>query len=471
MHALRVSTLGGVWVGLLLSVSFLSAALAQPPPSNRPNFVVILLDDLRADALGCTGHPFVRTPHLDRLAASGARFTSAFATTPLCVPSRASFLTGQYPHAHGVKVATSANIPLSHRLITFPQLLQAAGYETAFIGKWHIGNTAEPRPGFDRWVSFEGQGVYVDPELNRDGKVEKRQGYTTDLLTDEAVTFITSPHPRPFLTYLSHKAVHAPFVPASRHREAFAHVRIPRPSSETDKPSDKPVLSRPGVWMDPKDTDTYTSEQNVRDQLACLLAVDDGVGRVLEALERTGQRQNTVVIFSSDHGYFWGEHGLGGKHGPYEEALRIPLLVSYPAMVRPGLKPAGFALSIDLAPTLLDLAGVAIPSWIQGRSLVPVLRNEQTRVRTRFLAEFFLGETTDATPRFPDWQAVRDERWKFVRYSGLPGMEELYDLKTDPQERKNLATDRAHAAQVASLVRSLEELLAERPEPAVRRDR
>ncbi|MDO8632869.1 MAG: sulfatase-like hydrolase/transferase, partial [Phycisphaerales bacterium] len=358
-----------------------------------------------------------------------------------CVPSRASFLTGQYPHTHGVKVATAANIPASHQLPTFPRMLRVAGYDTAFIGKWHVGNTADPRPGFDFWVSFEGQGVYVDPVFNRDGKVERRKGYTTDLLTDEAISFIERFRQKPFLVYLSHKAVHAPFVPAERHRNIFADVRIPRPASEADGSKGKPVLARPGVWMDPADTDTHTSEQNVRDQLGCLLAVDDGVGRIMASLERTGQRRDTIVVFTSDHGYFWGEHGLGGKHGPYEEALRIPLLISHPSRIRPGLRPSGFALSIDLAPTLLAAAGVTIPSSIEGRSLLPILHGQAVSWRTQFAAEFFLGTTTDATPRFPDWQAVRDQRWKFVRYPELPGMEELYDLAADPQERTNLATN------------------------------
>ena len=202
-------------------------AIAEECP--RPNVVIILMDDLRADALGCAGHPFVKTPNIDRIANEGATFRNAFVTTPLCLPSRASFLTGQYAHSHRVQVrGTTANLELSHKLPIFPKSLQQSGYETAFIGKWHIGDDDAPRPGFDRWISFRSQGEFIDPELNIDGRRAKTRGYMTDILTDHAVDFVGATHQKPYLLYLSHKAVHAPFTPATRHANRFADRTIQR---------------------------------------------------------------------------------------------------------------------------------------------------------------------------------------------------------------------------------------------------
>ncbi|MBX6314203.1 MAG: sulfatase-like hydrolase/transferase, partial [Isosphaeraceae bacterium] len=214
-----------LWIGLALAGS---VTAAEAPA--RPNIVFILVDDLRWDALGCTGHPFAETPNIDRIAREGVNFRNAFVTTPLCSPSRASFLTGRYVHAHGVK-GNGDNSALSHRLVTFPRLLHDAGYETAFIGKWHMGTDDSPRPGFDRWVSFKGQGQYNDPILNVDGEAKKVEGYMTDLLNDHAVAFLKRSHEKPFLLYLSHKAVHGPFTPAERHKDLYADRTITRPES------------------------------------------------------------------------------------------------------------------------------------------------------------------------------------------------------------------------------------------------
>ena len=418
----------------------------------RPNIVFILIDDLRWDALGVAGHPFARTPHIDRIAMEGANFKNAFVTTPLCFPSRASILTGQYAHRHGIKLGPD-RAARSHKMVTFPLLLQGAGYATGFIGKWHLGNDEQPAPGIDRWVSFREQGEFIDPELNVDGRFQKTKGYLTDLLTDHAVEFIRRPRTKPFLVYLSHKAVHAPFVPAERHRELFTDVPIVRAASARDKWEGKPVLRRPGVTLRANDTDVHTTDANIRDQLRCLMSVDDGVQRVFEALEETRQLDRTLIVFTSDNGYFWGEHGLGGKHGPYEEAIRVPLLVRYPKLIRPGTVIDSLALNIDFAPTFLAAANVAVPDDMQGRSLLPLLRGDMTAARTSFLAEFFLGS---GTPRFPTWQAVRDARWKYVRYVGMPDMDELYDLQADPLEMTNLV----HAPAAQSALRALQAELA-----------
>ncbi|MDZ4686196.1 MAG: sulfatase [Planctomycetaceae bacterium] len=449
----------------LMELFLVALALAKTPcfardaveSPGRPNIVFILIDDLRWDALGGTGHPFVKTPNIDRIGSEGARFRNAFVTTPLCLPSRASFLTGQYPHTHGV-TGTADHRARSYELPTFPRLLRPAGYETAFMGKWHIGDDAGPRPGFDRWVSFKGQGEYVDPEINADGQASKASGYLTDILTGHAVEFIQRPRAKPFLLYLAHKAVHAPFVPAERHKHLFADVPIVRAPSAKDTWEGKPVLRRPVIKLSPKDPDVHSSDEMIRNQLRCLMAVDEGVKRIFDALERTKQLDQTLIVFTSDHGYFWGEHDLGGKHGPYEEALRIPLLMRYPKLIKPGTTLDQFALSVDLAPTLLELADVPPPDTMQGRSLLPLLKGNTAGARTSFLAEFFLGNGTN---RFPNWQAIRTERWKYIRYTDLPEMDELYDLQTDRGEMQNRIDDPKSATTLVELKTELERLLRE----------
>ncbi|HUR57458.1 MAG TPA: sulfatase [Opitutaceae bacterium] len=442
---------------LLLGASVLSATPMRGA-DDRPNILFVLLDDLRWDALGATGHPAIKTPAIDRIAKEGMTFRNAFVTTPVCFPSRASFLTGQYTHRHGIKVGKDCG-PQSHALITFPLLLQRAGYRSGFFGKWHLGgDTGAPPPGFDRWVGLKEQGEYINPLLNIDGRMERVEGYLTDLLSDQVIDFIRQPATKPFLAYLSHKAPHAPFTPAERHKALFADMPIVRASSSTDAWEGKPVLRRPGVKLNPRDPDVTTTDENIRDQLRCIMAVEEGMQRILQTLESTGQIDRTVIVFTSDNGYFWGEHGLGGKHGPYEEALRVPLLVRYPPLIKAGARTDALALNIDIAPTLLALAGVPAEPGMQGLSLMPILRGEARAVRTSFLAEFYLGT---GTARFLTWRAVRDERWKYVRYTGHPEMDELYDLQADPAEMKNLVDDPAGNPRVPGLQREMARLLAD----------
>src|SRR5712692_7644988 len=263
------------FTGRLSRRAFLTLPLAAAAP-RRPNVVFILLDDLRWDELGSTGHPFASTPHSDRLAREGALFTNAFATTPLCSPSRASFLTGQYPHTHGIKDNTNRSAR-SHQLITWPRRLHESGYETAFLGKWHMGNDDSPRPGFDYWVSFRGQGECINPDLNVNGNEVKSRGYITDLLTDHAVEFLERRRERPFCLYLAHKAIHPNvtqrddgsvvgnisgaegFIPAERHRTLYAGQPLPHRKNYGQPPQDKPALARPIAGLPPLGPQTVTS--------------------------------------------------------------------------------------------------------------------------------------------------------------------------------------------------------------------
>ncbi|MBK5292785.1 MAG: sulfatase [Acidobacteriia bacterium] len=427
-----------------------ATAIAGAQPA-RPNIVFILVDDLRWDALGCAGHPFARTPHIDRIAREGARFRNAFVTTPLCSPSRGCFLTGRYVHAHGV-TGNGDNAALSHQLITFPRLLHDAGYETGCFGKWHMGTDDSPRPGFDQWVSFIGQGRYDNPPMNINGKRVQTDGYMTDLLGGHAVDFLRRKREKPFCLYMAHKAVHGPFTPAERHKSDYSSNPITRSANAKDGLSGKPALTR---MLDGKPATVPgggSSDELIRNQLRCMNAVDDSVGAMLKALEETGQLDNTLVLFTSDNGYFWGEHGLGDKRWAYEESIRIPMIARFPGRIAPGSVLSEDVLSIDIAPTMLDLARVRVPSNVHGRSILPLFGKKQPRWRQSFLFEYFEEKQF---PRTPSWQGVRTPDWKYVRYTGLDGMDELYHLESDPLEMKNLIGEAGAKSTLEKLTREL----------------
>jgi N-acetylglucosamine-6-sulfatase len=426
----------------------------------RPNFVFVLMDDLRWDELRCMGNPIAETPNIDRLAREGALFQNAFVTTPLCSPSRASFLTGLYAHAHGIR-DNRARDAESHKLMTFPRMLHDASYETGFVGKFHMGNDDSPRPGFDYWASFKGQGTYHNPELNVNGKMAPTEGYTTDILSQRAVSFIGRRHTRPFFLWLAHKAVHpelvqrddgsiddpngGKFIPAERHKSLYAGQPVPHSPSVGIPPKDKPALARKVGELPPLGPSTGTDDETIRNRLRMLKAVDEGMGEILRALERTGQLDRTVVIFTSDEGYFFGEHGLSiERRLSYEESARIPMLVRYPKLARAGSRVDGFALGIDIAPTVLDLAGVKPAYAMHGRSLVPLLRGDAAGWRKSFLIEYF-SDTTMARMSHMGYQALRTERWKYIHYTELEGMDELYDLGKDPYEMRNVIREQAAA--------------------------
>jgi arylsulfatase A-like enzyme len=470
---------------VILLAALLTVACAAPTPTQnaapspaqprRPNMVVILVDDMRWDEMRIAGHPFIETPNMDRLAREGARFTNAFATTPLCSPSRGSLLTGQYPHTNGIIDNTARP---SHALPVFPLALQKAGYRTAFFGKWHMGTDDSPRPGFDHWVAMPGQGEAIDPSLNVDGKRVNGKGYTTDLLTDYAAQFMGRPSEQPFLVYLAHKAIHpnviqrddgslAPipgqpggFVAADRHRDRYKGRAMPRRANAFKPPVGKPALLRQIDKLPPLGPKTATTDEEIRGRIEMLLAVDDSLGTILSALERMGVLDNTMVVFTSDHGYFYGEHGLNEERRlAYEETIRIPLVVRYPALAKAGSTLPEMALTIDLAPTLLEVAGLQPGAEIQGRSLVPVLKQEAREWRSSFLIEYFT-DTVFPRVRNMGYVAVRTGRHKYINYRELQGMDELYDLEADPYEMTNLigrSDARELLAQMQSQLRRLME--------------
>jgi len=462
--------IAGIIVPLLLLISSCNND-EEEDPQQLPNIIFILVDDMRWDQLGLTGHPFAKTPNIDRIGKEGVTFNNAFVCTPLCSPSRASFLTGQYPHKHRIINNDRNGLSfISHKLITFPQMLRRAGYETAFIGKWHMGDDDTRRPGFDHWISFRAQGLFIDPVVNINGQRKQYTGYMTDLLNQLTKEYLQEKHTKPFLLYLSHKAVHAPFLPAKRHENLYTSQKYTPPLNAGDDLSGKPALNRklppvdkltiPGATPEPAEPRfgrSQSHEDIFLDHLRCLSSVDEGIGMIFDVLEQQGELDNTLIIFASDNGFLFGEHGLFlNKRVPYEESLRIPILMRYPKLIKSGIHRNQMVLNVDIAPTLYNLAGVKSPVPIHGKSLLPVIKDATYNLRSDFLAEYYLEKIT---PLYAYWQAVRSERWKYIRYPELPGMDELYDLQNDPGELNNLFYSTKYQTTVTQMQIRLKQLL------------
>ncbi|TVP96785.1 MAG: DUF4976 domain-containing protein [Planctomycetaceae bacterium] len=441
--------------------------------AQKRNILFILVDDQRWDALGCLGHPFLKTPAADSLAAGGVRFANAYVTTSLCSPSRASILTGLYAHTHRV-VDNQSGMPDGLRF--FSEDLQEAGYRTAFVGKWHMGHSSdEPRRGWDHWVSFVGQGHYF-PDLpsgrkamlNVDGKRVSQTKYITDELTDYALDWLRGrgKTDKPWMLYLSHKAVHHDFSPAPRHEGKFADVDIePLPTTQ-DTPLDKlkPMWARNqrNSWHGaefPFHNTLGSTEDIYRRYCETLLSVDESTQRLLDFLRESGQLDSTLIIYMGDNGHLWGEHGLIDKRTAYEASIRVPLLIHCPAAFSGGRVVHEMAANIDIAPTVLEAAGVEPPDRFHGRSLLPLARGEQVPDwRDELLYEYYWERWAPSTPTL---HALITPRWKYVRAYGLWDVPELYDVKNDPDELKNLFHEVEHRQLALAMDKRLFELLAE----------
>lgn len=442
--------------------------------SKQPDIVFVLVDDLRWDALGFLDHPYVETPHIDKLREQGANMQNAFVTTSICCPSRATFLTGTLASQHGVIDNESAEYDPD---LTPPltKYLKEAGYKTAMIGKWHMGYRADPRRYFDFWLSFEGQGVYHDPIYNINGENIQHTGYTTDLLTDYTIEFIESqPKDQPYFAMLSHKAVHEPFEPAPRHLEAFgAETTTPTPVSWTTDFSDKPDWQKRDAWRDVRwhyrtrdieeeqlpdyiPPEPWVGNTSYVDQLRCLASVDDGIGRIIEALRKRGTLDNTLIIFTSDNGYFHLEHRRWDKRLAYEESIRIPMVVVYPGKIEGGSTVTQMISNADFAPTVLDYAGLNVPQQMQGASMKPLFEEENPTWRDTFFYEYW----KDLVHSIPTMTAVRTDRYKLVTYPEIDDIDELYDLQEDPHELTNLVADPAYADVYADMQRRMAQQIA-----------
>jgi N-acetylglucosamine-6-sulfatase len=447
-----ISTVGAVGAGIPLIHTLRKEESLKPVENpleivrtieagKQPNMILILSDDHRYDFMSFMGRPsFLKTPALDTMAKNGAQFKNTFVTTSLCSPSRASILTGQYSSKHGV-IDNDSPEPTDN--IYFPEYLQKLGYETAFIGKWHMGDISdEPRKGFDTWISFKGQGVYYDPEFNIDGKPVKREGYVTDLLTDYAIEWIDRKRDKPFFLFLSHKAVHAMFEPAKRHVGVYDTVKIEYPMSMANTRENyegKPLwvhAQRFGwhgvdyLYEGQIDFDTF-----YRRYCETILALDEGIGRVLQNLEREHLNASTIVFYTTDNGFTLGEHGLIDKRQMYEESIRIPLLVYAPGFLKPGQTFSEMILNVDIAPTILELAGMKKPEQMDGISFAPLLKDKKADLRKSFVYEYYWERPF---PHTPTVFGVRTDRYKYMTYYGIWDTDELYDLKNDPNEMVNL---------------------------------
>lgn len=465
-------------------------AAASITSGGRPNVVVMLIDDLRFDEFHAGGHPYLETPNIDRLAAEGALFVNSFHAVPLCSPNRATLLTGQFPSRHGI-IDNLARDLTSHHLETFNIPMQAAGYRTAFVGKWHMGNDPTPRPGWDYWTAMPGQGHVTDPELFEDGALHKVPGYTTDILTDRAVSFIQREHEKPFLLYLAHKAAHPDvvqrndgsldaesdrgYIPAPRHEGRYRDKVYARREQQADvaadlegKPAIRNALAKLPTAAGPQPGEhdhaafPWTGEETIRRRAEMILAVDESLGRIMATLDSLKILDKTVIVFSSDNGFFFGEHGLTTERRlPYEESIRNPLLMRYPPRIPAGSRPAGLALTVDLAPTLLELTGVPISPSIQGHSLVPLISGTPADWRKAVLVEFYTNEQPFPHLLDMDYRAIRTDRYKYIHWIKYPEQDELYDLKSDSLERRNVVSDPALATVKASLRADLGKLVLE----------
>ncbi|MFL6452310.1 MAG: sulfatase [Bryobacteraceae bacterium] len=435
--------------GATLAARLPSAQIDAQTHRTKPrNVVFILTDDHRYDALGFLGgQPWLRTPNMDRLAREGAHVKNAFVTTALCSPSRASILTGVYAHRHQI-VDNNTAIPPGTRF--FPELLQKAGYQTAFTGKWHMGAAGDdPQPGFNKWISFKGQGTYLPSKdgLNIDGKHVPQKGYITDELTDYALEWLSGiGRDQPYFLYLSHKAVHSDFIPAERHEGLYAGQQFQPPKTMAE--SGPNAQHRP-MWVQNQRNSwhgvdfPYHSDLNIAEYYEryaeTLMGVDESLGRVLNALRDRGELDSTLVIYMGDNGFAFGEHGLIDKRTAYEESMRVPMMARCPELFHGGTVVSEMVSGLDIMPTVLETAGVSIPNGIDGRSMLPLLSGKgDPEWRNELLYEYYWERNF---PQTPTMHALRTDRYKYIHYYGIWDIDELYDLQEDPLETTNLISN------------------------------
>jgi N-acetylglucosamine-6-sulfatase len=441
------------------------------PQKNPPNIIIILTDDHRYDFMGFVGAvPWLRTPALDKIRNDGAWIKNASVSTALCSPSRATLLSGQYAHTH--KVVDNFS-PLPKGLNFFPSYFQSAGYQTAFFGKWHMGNTDDmPQKGFHFWESFQGQGVYYNPTLNINGvrKAFLDSTYITDLLTKHALEWLSKVHKqgKPFLLYLSHKGVHDEFMPAKRHRGIYAGNKIYYPSTinltaqSNSKIFGDTFLLQPSSSMAQKlqgfnvaDIPQWVKKQRnswhgvdymydgrvsfdefyIR-YAETLQSIDESTGQLLDFLKENGLENNTVVLYLGDNGFMMGELGLIDKRNMYEASMRIPLLMKYPGVIQPGSTLNALIQNVDIAPTLLNIASIPIPSKMQGTNFLPLLKGDTIEKKVRRAYYEYYWEFS--YPQTPTTLGIREQQYKFIFYPGIWDISELYDLERDPEEKNNL---------------------------------
>jgi len=482
----------GLWLALTCSVS----TSAEQAPANRPNILVILTDDLAFQAISAYGSTINKTPQLDRLANEGMLFRRCLVGNSICGPSRASILTGKYSHKNGF---LTNNDRFDGSQVTFPKILQKSGYQTAVFGKWHL--VSEPT-GFDTWQIFPGQGDYYNPDMiTPEGRI-KTSGYATELITELSLNWLKKDRDpkKPFLLLSWHKAPHRDWQPAPKYLNLFKGETIPEPATLFDDYSGRGTpahdqdmsiaktmtkgdlkLTPPPTRMNPEQKKAWEAAYNeeneafqksnlsgkelvrwkyqryIKDYLRCVASVDESVGKLLGYLDESGLAANTLVLFTSDQGFYLGEHGWFDKRWMYEESLKTPLLIRWPKAIKPGSVSDSLVSNIDFAPTFLEIAGAEIPAGIQGRSLLPFLRGSTPQDwRTSFYYEYFEYPIPHRVQRH---DGVRTDRFKLIHFYDIDEWE-LYDLKTDPRELHSVYADPDYAETVQSLKAELTRLRA-----------
>ncbi len=458
-----------------------AAGLALPLPTfgarsspRRPNILFIMSDDHAAHALSCYGSRINTTPNLDRLAREGLRFTNCFCTNSICAPSRATILTGKYSHINGVR---DNRDEFDGKQMTFPKLLRGAGYETAMVGKWHL--TSDPT-GFDYWNVLPGQGDYYDPVTIEMGEQRKHSGYVTDIITNQCLGWLESrEQDKPFLLLCQHKAPHRLWQTDEKHAKLYAGVEIREPETFNDDYSTRCDAARhqtmtierhlapsdlkvpPPEGLEAQALKKWKYQRFIKDYLRCIASIDDNIGRLLDYLDRAGLVENTVVVYTSDQGYFLGDHGWYDKRFMYEESLRMPLLVRYPREIKPGAVSDDIVLNLDFAPTFLDLAGQAPRVEIQGESFRSILRGHTPSDwrRSMYYRYYEYGdEGQGGWHKVRPHYGVRTQRYKLIHFRNGIDAWELYDLEKDPHELKNVYANPAYADTVKRLKAELKRL-------------
>ena len=451
------------------------AACAVPdsdaPARPRPNILFIMTDDHAAHALSCYGSRINQTPNLDRIAAEGMRFANCFVTNSLCGPSRATILTGKYSHRHGFR---RNGDPFDGDQPHVVKYLRAAGYQTAIVGKWHL--KTEPT-GFDYSKVLPGQGRYHDPDFLEMGVREKHQGYVSDLITDAALEWLDRRDgDKPFLLLYHHKAPHRRWFPGPDHESLYDGDPRPEPATLFDDYRGRGTPARaaemtvathldehdlkvsPPAGLEGDDLVRWKYQRYMEDYLRCVASVDDNVGRVLDYLDHAGLSDDTIVIYTSDQGFFLGDHGWYDKRFMYEEALRTPLLVRYPGVTEPGSVQDAMALNLDFAQTLLDIAGEPQPDDMQGRSLVPLLRGDAPADWRRSM--YYHYYEYPAVHMVHKHRGVRTERYKLIHFYEIDEWE-LFDLAQDPHELRSVWDDPTYAGVRGELEAELNRLREE----------
>ena len=476
--------------GLAIAVLPLAAMAAEG--ASRPNILFIMADDHAYQAISAYGSNRNKTPHIDRLAKEGMRFDRCFVTNSICGPSRAVILTGKYSHLNG-SPDNAGDAWFNGQQQTAPKLLQGAGYQTAVIGKWHLNSDPV---GFDYWNILIGQGPYYNPPMKTAGGTEKHEGYTTEIITDLALDWLKNGRDKskPFFLMYHHKAPHRNWQPGPKYLDHYQDVEIPEPPtlfddysgraapakanqmSVADHLTDEDLKMVPPKGLTPEQLETFTKayeEENeflkrarfsregktkwnyqrfAKDYLRCVDAVDDNVGRVLDYLDRSGLAKNTVVFYTSDQGWYLGEHGWYDKRWMYEESFRTPLLVRWPGKVKPDSVTTDMAMNLDFAETFLEIAGVKVPADMQGRSLVPLLAGK-TPADWRKSVYYHYYEFPQPHHVHPHL-GVRTERYKLIHFYTIDAWE-LFDLEKDPQELASVYDDPANAELVKDLKKQL----------------